>query len=150
MILKSLQIHGKNVSLSHLGLQKIPSVLPPINFINDLEIRNTSTPVILKLNDMNFISKSIENIKIIENSTLESLDPVDIFKDIDTHHRVSYGLFLIIFITGFIVVIILYCRPKSNVSSSGPAVTVNVPSSTTSTTRIELPKHNFNSEESTF
>ncbi|KAL5277308.1 hypothetical protein ACFFRR_002504 [Megaselia abdita] len=64
-----LQLEVKDTIDYRIFLQKIPSVLPPINFIKDLELRNTSTPIILKLNDMPFISESIENLKTLEQAT---------------------------------------------------------------------------------
>lgn len=100
------KIHGKNVSYSSVYLQSTAPFLPLYNISDDLPKKNSSKAVILKLDTMDSISESLQDLKLEESVDLV---PVAMsIEHVDIHQRITYGLLLLILTVGMS----FYCFKK--------------------------------------
>lgn len=134
----------RQVMYSTLFLDKISPVLPMFDISRNFTVKNTSNPIILKLDNMEDIPKMLDIQRYEEDQPLKS---VDVSIEPDRYHFILFGLIgcLIVVISLFI-----FCKcfrgSKSNVnielktstlptnpSSSLPAINFRVPEAITMT-----------------
>lgn len=119
----SVRIPGKNIIHSTLFLKSIPYVLPQMNLSESTVVKNSSTPLVLKLEKLDAISNAIENAKKEEAIPLKPT----IFKDgPDVYHSISFGISGILLIVGILTLTYFVCCKKRNQQHfHQPAIIVN-------------------------
>jgi hypothetical protein len=104
-----IRIPGKSIVHSNLFLKTIPWVLPRINFNESTVLRNSTKPLLLKLDNLESISTSIQKAK--EDEAVE-LKPV-LFEDgPDIYHNISFGISGLLLICCALLFAYLTCCKK--------------------------------------
>lgn len=110
----SIELPGTSVMYSTLILKDVPSVLPELNFTDDIPIKESSKPFVVSIKSLDSISNAIQRLKTEENVQLKDVD-IKSDKGPDTYHIISFSFTGVILILA--ISLLMYykcCRKESN------------------------------------